>query len=194
MLTDEILTDVHAGRVPFSTLANAHRGDFMAIAKRERRRFRDLATVAVDDEDVVQEILLMLSNALFQYDPDRGSDTIAKFVRFRASAAARRVLRRAASMKDVDSRYEPDDNPPAASPEEAMIVRESARNMAAILSKTPAQRVVADSIIATQSLQATTNELLSHPETAAMFSRRNPQFAIYRTVRRLVENAEQLAG
>lgn len=191
MMTAELLTALAQGRVTFDHFVAEATVDMTRLARHIVTRWGGLPP-GLDVDDLVQEMLLAVYQQLPSYRPRSGTD-IKSFVVFRVCACARRELRRFAARAQVEQRcidlaqvHEPDQE-----------VARLARELTELVPFDDRQRTIMGSLARTGSLDATTSELLAHPDTATMFANPNParaKHSVYRTALKLAHRAQAMTA
>lgn len=185
MLTTEQLTALARGQLSFNDFAAQARGDFTRLAQYVAKGWRAVPT-ALDDDDLVQEMLLAVYQQLPRFE--EGTGCIREFVVFRACAAARRALKSNMLHRQLERGWVTEDVQ-----EPYQEARWLARELAELVPFDERQRTIVESLAATGSLDVTTQQLLAHPDTAAMFANHDhtrARHSVYRTARKLAERAQ----
>ena len=200
-LTTEILWDLKRGRLGFAEFDRTCRGDVVALATKVAARWGQLPP-AVQVDDLVQVMMMAIATGLDAYDPRRSG--FKQFVVYRACAAARRELRAAASCKDRDDLgvLECDVQPPVQ--EDVLFGTQAVERALATLPVGPRQVAVLSSLARTQSLDATTDELLADPAMQQLFTnsrrpirvvsettRKRTRHSVYRSALKMAHRAQE---
>lgn len=89
-LVSRVFAEYHGGKISFDEFARRTRAFWQGLAIHLLRKWP--ASTAVDETDVVQELLLAAWRYFPKYDPTRGSMSLSRYVCFMAAGEAKLML------------------------------------------------------------------------------------------------------
>lgn len=199
-LTTDILWELKRGSIGFAEFDRQCRGDFTALATRVAASWGQLPP-AVQLEDLVQVMMLAVATGLDIYDPRRSG--FKPFMVYRACTAARQELRLASTSKDRDDLMPPVCDVQPAVQDDDLDETRAVEYALATLPVGDRQVAVINSLARTQSLDATTDELLADPVTRSLFiksrrpvkvvsesTRKRTRHSVYRSALKMAHRAQ----